>query len=117
MATIHPGTTLDGKYRVDRVLGRGGMGMVLAAEHLQLGQRVGLKVVLPEVCANQDAVDRFVREARAAVRIQSEHVARVMDVGSLGTGEPYMVMEFLDGADLGQVLRARGPLPIADAVD
>jgi serine/threonine-protein kinase len=117
MAPILVGTVLDGKYRVDRVLGRGGMGMVLAAEHLQLGQRVALKVLLPEVCTNQDAVDRFLREARAAVRIQSEHVARVMDVGTLGTGEPYMVMEFLDGADLGQVLRARGPLPIADAID
>jgi serine/threonine-protein kinase len=117
MAPILTGTILDGKYRVDRVLGRGGMGMVLAAEHLQLGQRVALKVLLPEICTNQDAVDRFLREARAAVRIQSEHVARVMDVGTLGTGEPYMVMEFLDGADLGQVLRSRGPLPITDAVD
>ncbi len=114
---IEVGAILDGKYRVERVLGRGGMGVVLAAVHLQLGQRVALKLLLPEVCANQDAVDRFLREARAAVRIQSEHVARVTDVGTLGSGEPYMVMEYLDGSDLGQVVRARGTLPIAEGVD
>src|SRR5260370_29882944 len=99
MAPTLVGSTLDAKYRVDRVLGRGGMGMVLAAEHLQLGQRVALKVLLPEGCTNPDAVDRFLREARAAVRIQSEHVARAMDVGTLGSGEPYIAIEFLDGAD------------------
>jgi len=114
---IEVGAILDSKYRVERVLGRGGMGVVLAATHLQLGQRVALKLLLPEVCTNQDAVDRFLREARAAVRIQSEHVARVTDVGTLDSGEPYIVMEYLDGSDLSQIVRARGTLPVAEAVD
>ena len=117
MEHLEEGSVLDSKFRVERVLGKGGMGIVVAAMHLQLARRVALKFLLPEVCVNPDAVDRFLREARAAVQIQSEHVARVIDVGKLSSGAPYMVMEYLDGSDLGQVLRARGTLPITEAVD
>jgi serine/threonine-protein kinase len=117
MDAVRPGTVLAGKYRIERVLGQGGMGVVVAAEHLQLAQRVALKFLLPEACSNGQAVARFLREARAAVQIQSEHVARVSDVGQLETGAPYMVMEFLQGSDLGAVLAARGPLPVPEAVD
>jgi serine/threonine-protein kinase len=117
MEQLEEGSVLDSKFRVERVLGRGGMGIVVAATHLQLARRVALKLLLPEVCTRADAVDRFLREARAAVQIQSEHVARVTDVGKLSSGEPYMVMEYLDGSDLGQVLRARGTLPVMEAVD
>jgi serine/threonine protein kinase len=110
------GDVLAGKYRVERVLGAGGMGIVLAAEHLQLRQPVAIKLLLPSVSADPDTIARFAREAQAAARIQSEHVARVIDVAALEDGSPYMVMEFLEGKDLGKVLSERGPLPLEEAV-
>ncbi|WP_437767209.1 serine/threonine-protein kinase [Sorangium sp. So ce764] len=115
-AIIHPGTILLGKYRVERVLGRGGMGIVLAARHLDLGELFAIKLLLPEAMGTQVALDRFLREARASARLKGEHVAKVHDVGSLENGAPYMVMEFLDGMDLKQVVQAHGPLPVRDAV-
>ena len=113
---IHIGDLVAGKYRVDRVLGEGGMGVVVAATHEQLEQRVALKYLLPALVSNVEVVRRFLREARAAVKIQSEHVARVLDVGATESGTPYMVMEYLDGEDLSQVLAARGPLPAEETV-
>jgi serine/threonine-protein kinase len=110
------GDVLAGKFRIERVLGVGGMGMVVSAMHLQLDERVAIKFLLPEALMNAEAVARFGREARAAVKIKSEHVARVTDVGALETGAPYMVMELLRGQDLSQVLRDNGALPIAVAV-
>jgi eukaryotic-like serine/threonine-protein kinase len=110
------GDVLAGKFRIERVLGIGGMGMVVSAMHLQLDERVAIKFLLPEALMNAEAVARFGREARAAVKIKSEHVARVTDVGALETGAPYMVMELLRGQDLSQVLRDNGALPIAVAV-
>ncbi len=98
---VKPGDVLAGKYRVERVLGRGGMGVVVAAHHLVLEEKVAIKLLLPEAIGNADAMNRFVREARAAVRIRSEHVARVSDVGYLESGAPYIVMEHLQGVDLG----------------
>ena len=94
------GAVLAGKYRVDRVLGQGGMGVVVQAMHLQLDQPVAMKFLLPEVLTNPQVVQRFLREAQAVVRLKSEHVARVIDVGTLENGAPYMVIEYLDGADL-----------------
>src|SRR5262245_42722524 len=76
------------------------MGIVVLATHLQLGTPVAVKFLLPEVLQNHDVVSRFLREAQAAVRLRSEHVARVIDVGTLDTGAPYMVLEYLDGTDL-----------------
>ena len=92
------------------------MGVVVAARHEKLDQRVALKFLRPELAADSEVVARFIREARAAVKIQSEHVARVLDVGTLDAGAPYMVMEFLEGEDLQQALERRGPLRPADAV-
>jgi eukaryotic-like serine/threonine-protein kinase len=117
MTPVSEGEILAGKYRVERVLGVGGMGVVVAALHLQLDERVAIKFLLPEALTNAEAVARFAREARAAVKIKSQHVARVIDVGTLETGAPYMVMEFLKGQDLSNHLRQSGALPIADAVD
>jgi serine/threonine-protein kinase len=114
---VRNGDILAGKYRVERVLGSGGMGVVVAAYHLQLHQRVAIKFLLPEALSNTEAVERFAREARAAVKITSEHVARVIDVGTLDTGAPYMVMEFLEGHDLAQWVRLRGALPLEQVVD
>ena len=108
---------LAGKYSVERVLASGGMGVVVCARHLQLGERVALKLLRPEVLTSADAVARFDREARAAVKIKSEHVARIIDVGRLENGAPYMVMEYLEGRDLAQWLEQRGPLPVEQAVE
>ena len=116
-AGIHPGQILLGKYRIERVLGVGGMGVVVAATHVTLEERVAIKFLLPEALQNAEAVARFLREARAAVRIKSEHVARVTDVGTLETGAPFMIMEYLDGGDLGAVANTRGALPIEQAVE
>jgi len=111
------GTVLAGKYRVDRILGAGGMGVVVAAHHLQLDQQVAIKMLLPSMLKHREAVERFTREARAAVKIKSEHVARVSDVGVLETGAPYMVMEYLEGEDLGQWVSERGVLAVGQAVE
>jgi hypothetical protein len=113
---IQVGDLVAGKYRVDRVLGEGGMGVVVAATHEQLDERVALKFLRPAVATNPEIVQRFVREARAAVKVQSEHVARVLDVGTIESGTPYMVMEYLDGQDLAQAIAARGPLPVSETI-
>src|ERR1700689_4591807 len=109
---VKEGDLLAGKYRVERVLGVGGMGVVVAARHEQLDQRVAIKFVRDDALGNEDAVARFLREARAAVKLRSEHAAKVLDVGTLESGAPYMVMEYLEGSDLGAVLIERGPLPV-----
>ena len=116
-AGVEPGQILLGKYRIERVLGMGGMGVVVAATHVTLEERVAIKFLLPQALTNGEAVARFLREARAAVRIKSEHVARVTDVGQLENGAPYMIMEYLDGADLGTIAQRRGALPIEDGVE
>jgi eukaryotic-like serine/threonine-protein kinase len=116
-AGVREGDVLAGKYRVEKVLGAGGMGVVVAARHIQLDTKVALKFLLPEMLSNPEAVSRFAREARAAVKITSEHVARVLDVGTLENGAPYLVMEFLDGGDLAAWLQQRGALPIEQAVE
>src|SRR6188508_2950346 len=87
---VQVGQLVAGKYRIEQVLGRGGMGVVMAALHEQLNQRVALKFLTDNAYQHPEAVARFVREARSAVQIQSEHVARVMDVGTLESGAPYM---------------------------
>jgi hypothetical protein len=104
------GEIVAGKYRVERVLGQGGMGVVVAALHIELDQRVALKFLRPHATAHPHVVARFAREARAAAKIHSEHVVRVIDVGVLPTGAPYVVMEFMDGEDLARILLRRGPL-------
>ena len=114
---VREGQVLAGKYRIEHVLGAGGMGVVVAAHHLQLDEKIALKFLRPEMLERADAVTRFIREARAAVKIKSEHVARVYDVGTLENGVPYMVMELLEGRDLAGWLEQRGPLPVEQAVE
>jgi serine/threonine-protein kinase len=114
---VRAGEVLAGKYRVERVLGAGGMGVVVAAHHIQLDEKVALKFLLPQALENPEAVARFDREARAAVKIKSEHVARIIDVGRLETGAPYMVMEYLEGGDLAAWVRQRGPMPVEQVVE
>ncbi len=116
-AGVREGDVIAGRYRVDKVLALGGMGVVVAARHIQLDEMVALKFMLPEALANTEAVARFIREARAAVRIKSEYVARVTDVGTLENGAPYMVMEYLEGRDLARMLKQNGALPVEQAVE
>jgi serine/threonine-protein kinase len=112
---FRPGDVVADKYRVDRILGEGGMGVVVAGTHLQLEQRVALKFLRPALAAQPVLVQRFMREAKAAVKIHSDHVARVLDVG-VHEGVPFMVMEYLEGSDIERLLVARGPLPPQEAV-
>jgi eukaryotic-like serine/threonine-protein kinase len=106
-----------GKYRVEAILGQGGMGVVAECTHLALNERVAIKLLRQDVMLDQDAVSRFVREAQAAVKLKSEYVARVSDVGAFENGTPYMVMEYLEGHDLGELLKQRGVLPVQWAVE
>jgi serine/threonine-protein kinase len=114
---VEPGTVLAGKFKVERVINSGGMGIILVAHHLQLHQRVAIKVLRAHVLDDPEVVARFAREARVAAKIKSEHVVRVIDVGSLPNGFPYMVMEHLEGSDLSALLKARGPLPCEEVVE
>lgn len=117
-APVEEGQILAGKYRVDKILGQGGMGVVVAARHIGLDEPVAIKFLLPEVLENKEAVERFGREARASIKIKSEHVVRVMDVGTMEGGMPYMVMEYLKGGDLSQLLQSRGgPLTVSEACE
>ncbi len=111
------GQVIAGKYHVDGVIGSGGMGVVLSATDATLGRSVAIKFLAPHKARHEGAVARFVREARAAASIQSEHVVRVFEVGTLPNGAPYIVMEHLRGSDLSQELQGRGPLAIPVAVD
>jgi serine/threonine protein kinase len=117
MLPVRSGDLIAGKYRIDRILGAGGMGVVVAATQLELDRPVALKFLLPMVLERWDFVARFSREARAAAKLHGEHLARVLDVGNLPGGEPFIVMEYLDGQDVAKVLAARGPLPASEAVD
>jgi serine/threonine protein kinase len=110
------GQQIAGKYRIDEVIGRGGMGVVLRATHRSLDEPVAIKVLRPSMMAVPGMVMRFTREARAASKIRSEHVARVTDVDTLESGVPYMVMEYLEGMDLAVMLREQGRLSIDLAV-
>ncbi len=111
------GQILVGKYRVDGLLGKGGMGTVLAATHITLGQRVAIKRMHADRARKPDARERFLREARAAARLRSRHIARVIDIGVLEDGAPFIVLEHLDGEDLAAVLDRRGALPVIEAIE
>jgi serine/threonine-protein kinase len=112
-----PGSVLLGKYRVDSLIGEGGMGVVIKAHHLDLDEPVAIKCLLPEMLDRQEIVTRFVREAKAAVKLKGEHVARVLDVGRLENRIPYIVMEYLEGADLGAIVKHHGSQEPSIAVD
>ncbi|MEZ4225577.1 MAG: serine/threonine-protein kinase [Polyangiaceae bacterium] len=112
-----PGDVLAGKYQVEALVGAGGMGAVVTAVQRELGRRVAIKLMPPHAARSPLAVERFLREARAASAINSDHVVRVFDVGRRDDGTPFMVMEYLAGATLDRVVATRGPMPVAEAVD
>lgn len=111
------GDLVAGKYRIERVIGEGGMGRVFAAHHEVLDQRVAVKLLFAEVAERPNVVERFLREAKSTARLKSAHVARVMDAGMTESGLPFLVMECLEGCDLMELLRLSGPLPLVDVVD
>jgi len=111
-----PGTILGGKLRILGVLGRGGMGVILEGQHLDLDEPVAIKLLKPSLLKEPDARERFLREARAAWGLQSRYATRIFDVGTSDDGIPYIVMERLEGDSLDRVLNARGPFELADAV-
>jgi serine/threonine protein kinase len=109
-----PGTVVGERYRVGEVLAWGGMGIVYRATHLQLGSDVAIKTMRRELVDDNDAYERFIREAKNAARLRTSHVAKVFDFGRMPGGRPYLVMELLDGETLGMRLE-RGPLSNEDA--
>ena len=117
MTEVREGDLLAGKYRVERTIGQGGMGVVYLAMHVELDQHVAVKLMLPETAKSADAVTRFMREARAAAKIKSQHVVRVHDVGVLDGTRPYMAMEYLRGSDLHKLLTERKRLPVAEVAE
>jgi eukaryotic-like serine/threonine-protein kinase len=112
-----PGTIVAGKYRIESLLGEGGMGFVVAATHIQLGTQIALKLLREEMAKSQRVVERFLREAQASAQLRSEHVCRVMDVSTLDTGVPFIVMELLYGRDLATVIKQAAPLPVGAIAD
>jgi serine/threonine-protein kinase len=110
------GTIVAGKYRVERLLGQGGMGSVWAGRHVTLGQLVAIKFVHPKLAGSAEAVRRFDNEAKAAARIKSRHAVAVQDHGVSEAGQPYIVMEYLEGESLERAIRQRGKLPFSEVV-
>ncbi|MGD0526639.1 MAG: serine/threonine-protein kinase [Polyangiaceae bacterium] len=119
LSELTVGSVVDGKYRVDEVLGRGAMGVVVAATHLQLGERVALKFLRYRAKAgvNDDFQSRFRREARVSAKLRNEHITRVIDVGVWREHVPYMVMDYLAGTDLRDVMKSVGAMPIGTALE
>lgn len=111
------GEVLFERYRIDRILGTGGMGIVMAATDTQTQHRVALKRLTPERSDDGEAIERMRREAEALTRLTGRHTQRILDVRDTGDGDPVMVMELLEGEDLGQVLTRRGRLDEAEAAD
>jgi len=119
MPLVKSGDVLAGKYRVERVIGSGGMGYVVAARHLDLDQTVAIKLLRRDLAGadEHESVGRMIREAQAVVRLRNEHVAKVFDMGALESGEPYIVMEYLEGQDLSALAKRRGAIASHEAVD
>jgi len=114
---VPEGEILAGKYRAERVLGAGGMGVVVRVRHLENSQIFALKFLRPSVARDASATTRFLREAQAAGRIESPHVVRIFDVGKLASGTPYLVMEYLEGTTLEARLAGGKSLPVSAACD
>ena len=114
---VQIGALVAGKYRVERVIGQGGMGVVVSAIHDELDQRVAIKFLSGEGAKGTEWITRFAREAKTAAKIRNEHAVKVFDVGKLDKGIPYMVMEYLDGQNLDEILDHRRTLPLEEAAD
>lgn len=110
------GSVVGGKYRLVRCIGEGGMGEVYEAHHVTVGRRFALKFLQRHLAQYQDALERFRREARAAGALENEHIAGVLDFDTASDGTPFLVMEYLVGESVAELLRREGPLPVTRAV-
>jgi serine/threonine protein kinase len=111
------GQLIAGKYRVERTIGAGGMGVVVSALHVDLERRVAIKLIRDELTRDPSTLQRFLLEARAAAKMTSAHICKVLDVGRLEDGSPFIVMELLQGCDLGAILKERGRIEPTECVD
>src|SRR5262249_38306430 len=111
------GSIIDGRYRIQKLCGRGGMGCVYEAEHEAIGRRVALKILRPLYSRSHDIAERFRREARAASKIGHPNIADVFDFVTTQDGCLYIAMEFLEGRDLGQLLEDAGMLEVRRALE
>lgn len=116
-ARVPIGTLVGDKYRVERVLREGAMGIVLAARHAQLDELVAIKCIRAAVPWSAELLARFAREAKACARLRSEHIAQVIDVGVIPAVGPFMVIEYLEGEDLARLMRRQGSLPVRRATE
>ncbi len=115
--SVSPGQIIGDRYRVDEPIGEGGMGIVCRATHVGLDTPVAIKLIRPDFKDDEEFVRRFLNEARRAALLKSDRVTRVHDVGQLESGEPYLVMELLEGVELEKYLQEHGPLSALDAVN
>ncbi len=117
IAGLQPGSIVGNKYRIDGLLGEGGMGLVFSATHLELDAPVAIKVVRDELAKHEEIASRLLFEARAVARMRGTHIVRILDVARLPSGAPYFVMERLHGQDLGTLITERGSLPVSASVE
>ncbi|GEM_PF-3181373 len=116
-AQLRQGEVVAAKYRILRVLGPGGMGIVFGGNHIDLDRRVALRLMLRNADPQDDAMVRFQREARGTARRNSPQVAKVFDVDCLEQRSPYLAIELLKGSDLRALIKQRGTIPVQEAVD
>ncbi len=114
---MKPGDIVDGKYELVRLIGKGGMGSVWEVRHTRTKQRLALKLLLSEMENESAAIDRFIQESQAAAAIGSDHIIFVTDAGDTADGTPYMVMEYLEGVDLSQIMKRERPMDPQRAVN
>ncbi len=116
-APLVAGDVIDGRYVIERGLAEGGMGVVYLARHVELEQPVAIKFLRADLCDRPNVVQRFLNEARAVASLRGDHIVRVIDVGQMASGRPFLVMEHLEGVDLDALIEREGPLGIERAVD
>jgi serine/threonine protein kinase len=114
--SVKAGQLVGGKYEVRSIIAHGGMGVVCEATHVELGVAVALKFIHPDLAEHPHVVQRFLIEARTAAGLRSEHIARVYDAGRLESGEPFLVMERLEGVGVDALLQERGRLGVTEAI-
>src|SRR5215204_1903016 len=108
--SLEPGQMIEGKYRIVKMIGEGGMGAVYLGENVRINRRVAIKVLHAAFTGNAEVMQRFEREAQAAGRIGNDHILEVLDLGALGDGDHFIVMEFLDGDALSGRIQKVGRL-------
>src|SRR5258706_3738388 len=108
--SLEPDQVIDGKYRIVKLIGEGGMGAVYSGENIRINRKVAIKVLHAAYTGNQEVMQRFEREAEAAGRIGNDHILEVLDLGQLPDGDHFIIMEFLDGEPLSNRIKSRGRL-------